>query len=367
MARRTRLVTSYGDDLKLFRSRGSKIALAVLVLLFLAIPQNVSDFWLDVLNFAAIFAIGAIGLNLLTGYTGQVSLGHAFFLGVGAYVAAYAGGPDRWDLPFVVWLPLAAVVGGVAGALIGPFALRLRGNYLAIVSLGLLFVGGHLFFNWESVTGGQNGTPVPTATVGGADFGKLDLFGQTLTRQQGHFYLLWILVAVAALIAKNVVRTRPGRAMQAVRDRDLAAEVVGVGLARTKIASFALSSAFAAVAGALYGEYLQFVNADLWAPPGGLLLSIQFVAIIIVGGVGTIYGSIIGAIAVGGAPRIIERYSSSIPFIAKSSTGSGLTLAQANQLLFGLLIVFFLVVEPHGLAGLWRRIKAYFAAWPFSY
>jgi branched-chain amino acid transport system permease protein len=174
---------------------------------------------------------------------------------------------------------------------------------------------------------------------------------------------VWPIVAIVALVAKNVVRTRAGRAMQAVRDRDLAAEVVGVPLARTKVSAFAISSAFAGVAGALLGSFQLFAQASQW----DLFLSIQFLAIIIVGGIGTIYGPILGALAVAGSPRIIERYSGSIPFIASGPNAGGLSIAQATQLLYGILIVFFLIVEPHGLAGVWRRIKTYFTAWPFSY
>lgn len=365
MTRSRRMTTEYAQDLRLFRSRWSQVGLALAVLLYVLLPQNLTDFWLTVLVFAGIYAIAAIGLNLLTGFTGQVSLGHAFFIGVGAYTAAYAGAPEHWHLPFLLWLALAGVVAGVIGALVGPFALRLRGNYLAIVSVGLVFIGQHIFQNWKSVTGGGSGTSVPGARIGSLDFTHLNLANQTFTKAQSYFYLVWPLVALTALVATNIVRSRPGRAMQAVRDRDVAAEVVGVQLARTKVGAFAISSAMAGIAGALFGSFQLYAQASQW----DLFFSIQFLAIIIVGGVATIQGSILGAIAVGGAPRIIERYASSIPLIAPPTkpNASGLTVAQASQLLYGLLIVFFLIVEPHGLAGVWRRVKTWFATWPFSY
>lgn len=364
--RNLNMTLDYKDDLRLFKSRWTRAGVLFLLVFMFVFPLSyTNDFWLHVLNAAGIVAIGAIGLNLLTGFAGQVSLGHAFFVGVGAYCAVYFGGDKGWPLP--LWLLAALVVGGVIGGVVGPFALRLRGNYLAVVSLALVFLGIHIFKNWESVTGGPGGTAVtPPLTLGPLDFTKLELFGQTYTRDQSFFVLVWPLVAVVALLAKNIVRTRPGRAMQAVRDRDVAAEVIGVSLARYKIGAFVLSSALASMAGALFGAFQQFVTPE---NSFNLEISIIYIAVIIVGGVGTIFGSILGAIFVGGVPEIISRYSDSIPFVSSSAGGDGFTLTvfQLNRIIFGILIVLFLVLEPHGMAAVWLRIKAYFKAWPFSY
>lgn len=362
------MVIDYGDDLKLFRSRLTQVAMIVLLLVFLFLPLQVDDFWLGVMNFVAIFAIGGIGLNLLTGYTGQVSLGHAFFVAVGAFTAAYLGGDLDW--PMWLWLPAAALLGAFIGAVIGPIALRLSGNYLAIVTLGLLFLGEHIFNNWRSVTGGGRGTRVNAPlSIGPIDFADLQLFGTSYSRQQGLFWLLWIAVAVTALVAKNIVRSRPGRAMQAIRDRDIAAEVVGVSLLRYKLGAFAISSAMAAVAGAFYGAAIQqFVSPAEFGGQLGLVLSIQFIAVIIIGGLGTIYGAILGAIVVGALPRIIQEFSGSLPFLVSGPGDDGiLSVASFNNMLFGLLIIVFLLAEPLGLAALWMRLKAYFKFWPFSY
>jgi branched-chain amino acid transport system permease protein len=364
--RNLNMTLRYEDDLKLFKSRQSKLAILVLLVVAVLFPLSYKgDFWLSVLNYAGIAAVGAIGLNLLTGYTGQVSLGHAFFLGIGAYSAVFFGGTHGWPLP--LWLLACAVVGGVVGLVVGPFALRLRGNYLAVVSLGLVFLGIHIFTNWDSVTGGPGGTGVtPPLTLGPVNFAKLELGNQVYSRNQGFFLLVWVVVAIAALLAKNIARTRPGRAMQAVRDRDVAAEVIGVSLARYKVGAFVISSALAAVAGGLFGAYQQFVTPDSW----NLFLSIQYIAIIIVGGVGTIFGSILGALFVGAVPQVVDRFSGHLPFVSKttaSASGFHLTVYQLNQMIFGALIVLFLVVEPRGLAAVWLRIKAYFKAWPFSY
>ena len=352
----------YADDLRLFRTRASKAWLAVLVALWLLTPIFLVDpFWLSVLNYAGIAAIAAIGLNLLTGYTGQVSLGQAFFIGSGAYVAAVVGGD--LGLPLVLWLPAAALFGAAVGALIGPFALRLRGNYLAIVTLGLVFLGEYLFRNLKGLTGGNSGTTVTASvTLGPIDFNAVTILGDEYIRNQGWFWLVWGLVLLCALLAKNIVRTRPGRAIQAIRDRDVAAEIVGVDLGRYKVAAFAVSSAFAGLGGALYGAYQQYVSPDEWS----LFLSIQYIAIIIVGGVGTGFGAVLGALFLGGLPAVIDNYSDSIPGVGTGTEGF-ISVESLNTAIFGLLIVLFLMFEPRGLAAMWLRLKAYFKAWPFSY
>jgi branched-chain amino acid transport system permease protein len=354
----------YEDELRLFRTPMAKVGLALAIATWLMVPPVVVDeFWLTVLNYAGIAAIGAIGLNILTGYTGQVSLGHAFFLGVGAYAAAQLG--DEFGLPLPLWALLSALFAGLVGAIVGPFALRLRGNYLAIVTLGLVFLGEHLFRNLDDVTGGNSGTSVNVPTsIGFFDPTDFTFGGQVYTPNQAWFWLIWGVVAIVALLAKNIVRTRPGRAIQAVRDRDVAAEVIGVRLGTYKVGAFAVSSALAGLAGALFGAYQQFVSPEEWT----LFLSIQYIAIIIVGGVGTIFGSILGALFLGGLPAIIEEYSDSIPGVATSAGDDGfISVFSLNQAIFGALIVLFLVFEPRGLAAIWLRIKAYFKAWPFSY
>ena len=282
-----RLVSSYGRDISMFRSGWVKLALAVGVLAFISAPIGFSwigfkgahlpanlipglplgDFPLSILCIAGIFAIASISLNLLIGYTGQVSLGQAAFMGVGAYVAGYFGSrrnPDNpsvayfhiggWYPPSWLWLLVALLAGAIISAAIGPLALRLRGQYLAVVSIGILFLAEHVFRNFESWTNGpigRNQLPGVNVTIWPGkvlDFstresGDTDFFGFLYGRNQGYFWLIWGVVAVAAVVAKNLVRTRQGRAMMAVRDRDLSAEVIGVDLASTKIWAFAISGA----------------------------------------------------------------------------------------------------------------------------
>jgi branched-chain amino acid transport system permease protein len=369
MARANRaMVRDYADDLKLFRSPGKRVGLVLLLVVYLTLPLLLDDFWAGVLTLAGITAVGALGLNLLTGYTGQASLGTAFFIGLGAFTASYLGRASDLGgkgMPFVVYLFAAAVLGGLVGFVVGLPALRLRGNYLVIVTVGLVFIGLYIFTKWTTVTGGPAGTSMPIKVdVLGNNFASLPAGGTVLGRDQGLFYVVWAIVAIVALLVKNIVRTRPGRALQAVRDRDVAAEVIGVSLFRYKVGAFVLSSAVASVAGVLFGLHIQNLSPDPLVI--GLFLSVQYLAIIIVGGIGTVYGSVLGAVLIGGMPAIIDRVSENVPFLTSSATGSGINKNVFAQLLYGVLIIVFLVLEPHGLAGIWQRAKAYFQSWPFS-
>jgi branched-chain amino acid transport system permease protein len=361
------LTLHYADDLKLFRGPWRKLGLAILVFLYAWIPGYFGAYVLGVLTLCGVYAIGAIGLNLLTGYSGQVSLGHAFFFAAGAYAAAYLGAQKQW--PLLAYLLAACLIGFGVGAVVGPFALRLRGNYLVIVTIGLVFLGEHLWKNWESVTGGGAGTSVRDAptTIGTWDFKDLNVLGISYEEEQSLFWLVWAAVAIVAVLSKNLVRSRAGRAMQAVRDRDLSAEVIGVNLARYKVGAFAWSSAFAALSGALYGVVTERLEVGIFS----LFLSITFVAMIIIGGVGTIFGSVLGAILVFGGQQLIARNSDLFIFdklLASSPTDDGLfSIGEFNSILFGLFIVLILLFEPRGLAALWLRAKTWFLSWPFSY
>ena len=211
----------YRDELRLFPNRLRRCALGALILAWAFIPV-LWDFFpftlfsgngvsLNTLAYAGVFAIAAIGLNLLTGYTGQVSLGHSVFLAVGAYSTAYVG--SVWGWPMWLWILFAPAMGWLVGAAVGPFALRLRGNYLVIVTLGLVFIGEHIFRNWKSVTGGNTGTSAAGVEVklGFIDFENLSLFGKSFGKDESYFWLIWFFVALVAWLTKNVVRTRPGQ------------------------------------------------------------------------------------------------------------------------------------------------------------
>jgi branched-chain amino acid transport system permease protein len=351
--RSPRMVVDWTRPTRMLPTRTARVALAALVALWLLLPQWSSDNQLTILSYAGVAAIGAIGLNLLTGYAGQVSLGHAFSFAVGAYTTRWLG--TDHGLPILVWLPAAALVGAAAGALVGPVALRVRGNYLAIVTLGLVFVGQYAFTQWTGLTGGTSGTSI-TGAIPAFDTPTFTLGGSLYSREQGLFWLIWALAGVAALLARNLARSRPGRALQAVRDRDLAAEALGVSLPRYKIGAFVVASAYAAVAGALYAVLQVAVQPSDF----GLELSVQYIAMILIGGIGSIGGAVTGAVLLGSLPPLIQDFTQthSVPLVP---------VASLNTMIFGALIILFVLVAPRGLAAWFARTGAWLSSWPFSH
>ena len=344
---------------RLLRSRASRWIAAILIvaviLIFFAVGN---DDWFSIVNYTLIAAIAALALNVLSGYTGQVSLGIAFFMAIGAYTSAYLGGkspsspldPLGLNLPFIIWLPAAGIVAGLVGALIGPTALRLKGFYLGIVSLSLIFIGQYIFLNVRGITGGPQGRTVPVPALGGATFNQQNAyFGVALSSGQQYFLLNLLVLALAAFFVYNVMRSRAGRAFQAVRDNETGATIMGVNLFEVKMGAFILSSFLAGIAGALYASSTGYTSPDYWS----LTLSIQFVAAIIIGGVASVWGSILGAAFVFGLPLVIDHFNW-LPVGGSGKISSG----DLNALLYGLLIVVFLLFEPGGLIGLARRGQA---------
>lgn len=330
---------------------------ALFVGAWLVLPAVLAGFALKLYVYVGIAAIGAIGLNLLAGNAGQISLGHPCFIGVGVYCGAVLGGD--WGWPLLVWLPAAAVLGALLGAMVGPFALRLKGNYLVMITIALVFIGQHVFNNWSAVTGGVGGRPIaPSLSLFGWDLN--DASTPTL-KDQRFAWFVWPLVALCALGVTNILRSRPGRALQAIRDRDLTAEVLGIALARYKVAAFAISGGLAALGGAIYGAYVGFASPTEW----NLMLAIQYLAMIVVGGMGSVLGSIIGAVVIVCLPYAVQAGVQALPaathLISQSPGDGGLLSAFAlNQILFGVLIALFLTFAPRGLAALlgsaWRRL-----------
>jgi branched-chain amino acid transport system permease protein len=364
---RPELYTSYQQDMALLNTTPKKAVLATVLVIALAMTVSVDDGLLQLLATACAAAIGAIGLNIVTGYAGQVSLGHAFFVAIGAYTAAVlSGDPDGQVLGFgitevPIWLLAAGGLSALAGALVAPLAVRLRGLYLAIVTLGLVFIGQYVFREWTQMAGPPDiGRPAPVATLFGT---RIDVDGQTLTRVQQLYLLMLLFLVIFALLARNLVRSRIGRAFAAVRDRDIAAAVIGVNLTRYKVIAFAVSSFYAGIAGAL----LYVIPQTFTAGNFNLLMSIQFIAMILIGGVATISGAIMGAFFITLLPRLTAELPAVLPFISTSATGGGITVVQVEAILYGLLIIAFLLFEPKGLFGIWIRIRNYWKTWPFSY
>ncbi|HKV57541.1 MAG TPA: branched-chain amino acid ABC transporter permease, partial [Ktedonobacteraceae bacterium] len=254
---------------RLLRSRASRWIATVLIVAVALIFFSVgNDDWFTIVNYTLIAAIASLSLNVLSGYTGQISLGIAFFMAIGAYGAAFFGGappsspldPLGLALPFIIWLPAAGIVAALAGALIGPTALRLKGFYLGIVTLALIFIGQYLFLNVRGITGGPQGRTFPVPALGGATFDQQNsYFGLALTSGQQYFLLNLIVLALASFFVYNLMRSRAGRAFQAVRDNETGATIMGVNLFEVKMGAFILSSFLAGIAGALYASYSRYV------------------------------------------------------------------------------------------------------------
>ena len=366
---RPRLYTSYDADSALLDTPAKRWWTLGVLLLALAAPFLLTRDLTHLLSVAAVMAIAGIGLNLLTGYAGQISLGHPFFMALGAYTGAVvAGRPGSvvlgWELDLSLALVLAAVVPGVIGLLVAPLATRVRGLYLAVLTLGLLMLGEQVFKQLSAVTGGSGvGRAGALPVLFGNDLTRTYAVGPVLLPPHVSLYLVClVLLVVLAVAARNLARSRTGRAFAAVRDRDIAAEIMGVNLLRTKTLAFALSSAYAGVAGCLYAVLIGRVAPEQW----NILMAINLLAIVVIGGVATISGTLMGAAFVVLLPRLLEWLAPWLPFV---STGSGglITIFQLQSILFGTLIVLFLILEPRGLFGLWHRLRTYFTTWPFSY
>ena len=338
------LKESYIADAALFDSRTQRIWLAMAGALLLLFPFMASDYWLYLACLVSINVAGATGLNILTGYTGLVSLGQAAFMGLGAYTVAIV--QARWGTPVLFNLLAGGLVAMLGGIVVGLPSLRVKGLYLAIATIAASFIAHFLFANLK-LTGGTAGLTLQPATV----------FGVALDTS---FRLYWVIVPVTLLMllgAANLFRTRIGRAFIAIRDRDISAEVLGIPLLRYKLLSFGLSSFYAGVAGGLWAYFFRVVTPESFP----LLMSIFFLAAIIVGGMGSILGAILGAVFMTMVPELLKLVVDLLP------GGSELTvfLSPVRTIIFGLLIIGFLVFEPLGLAEVWRRIRRFFHLWPF--
>ncbi|MFI9835921.1 branched-chain amino acid ABC transporter permease [Nonomuraea sp. NPDC051941] len=360
------LYTSYAQDMALLDTPAKRVWTGLLVLLAFGLAVLLQDRSLEVLAGAYALAIGAIGLNIVTGYAGQVSLGHAFFVAIGAYTAAAVSGPvDGERIGFGlaeiwIWLPAAGLVAAVAGVLVAPLATRLRGLYLAVVTLGLVFLGEHVFKEWQDLTGGPGvGREAAVPQLFGV---RLDQDGPLGTREQSLYVLMLALLVVFALAARNLARSRVGRAFAAIRDRDIAAEVIGVPLTRYKVLAFGISSFYAGCAGGLLYTISGYVEPGSFS----LLLSVQFIAMVLIGGVATVSGSIAGALFISLLQPLTRALPALVPFVSADTTLTP-NVFQVETVLYGLLIVVFLIFEPRGLFGLWVRVRNYWKSWPFSY
>ena len=361
---RPMLFTSYRQELALFNTTTKRVAVGLLLVVAAAAPFVLVDSDLKLLAIACATAIGAIGLGLVTGYAGQVSLGHAFFIAVGVYTAAViSGSPDGRALGFgvseiLIWLPAAGAVAAIAGVVVAPLATRLRGLYLAIVTLGLVFIAQYVLSEWRDVTGGAGiGRSAPVPSLLGQ---RLDRTDAMFTADQKLYWLCLVALVLFALAAANIARSRVGRAFMAIRDRDIAAGVMGVNLSHYKTVAFAVSSFFAGCAGALI-----YAGRGVFVPETfSLEISVLYIAMVLVGGAGTISGAILGAFFFTYLPTLTRLLPADI--VSSSATETP-NVFQLQNVLYGGLIVAFLIFEPRGLHGIWLKIRNYWQTWPFTY
>ena len=339
--------TDYAQELALLQTRLEHVSLSAFLVLLLVFPFLASAFYLDLANQVFLASIGSLSLMLLTGYAGQISLGHAGLLAAGAFTVGILF--KEFNAPIFITVPAAAMVGGALGVIFGLPSLRLRGLYLAVSTLALHFVVVYLGGEYETKRGYSTGIMIDAPIVGGFTF-----YGDKVW-----YFILLTAAAATLLICVNLLRSRTGRAWRAIRANETVAEALGIDIARYKLLAFVISSAMASVAGAFFAYYRSFVSIEAFS----LFLSIQYVAMIIIGGMGSLLGALLGAVFVTLFPYLIEAALLQLPN-AQSYAG---VLFAINYAAFGVVMIVFLIFEPLGLVGIWRRIQSYFLLWPFKH
>lgn len=341
---------SYAQDMAILRTKTHWVLLIGFLLFLFTTPLYLGNYWLGVANLIGITLIAATGLNILIGYCGQLSIGHAGFIAVGAYTSAIL--TNRLELPFLVGLICAGFTAGLIGLIFGIPSVRVKGFYLAITTIAAQFIIIWVINHWSSVTGGFVGIKVPYASIGGFVFRS----------EASQFYLIISIAVLAIFFAKNLARTRIGRAFIAIRDNDLAAEVMGINLFYYKLLAFFIGCFLAGIAGSLLAHWIGFMNAEQFS----LTESILYIGMIIIGGLGTTLGPIFGVVFI----RLLQQILTVevVPFLERTSTTlpAGFATGVA-PMLFGLVIVLFLILEPRGLAHRWALFKSAYRLWPFSY
>ncbi len=340
-------VSTYSADEAIFRTNTQLVWMGILLVIMLAFPIIVNPYLLFLGCLIGIAIISATGLNILIGLTGQISLGHGAFMGIGAYTAVWLA--NEYGFSLQLTMPLAGLLAAVVGVIVGLPSLRVKGLYLAIATMAASVIMHFIFVHWESVTGGNNGLNLVNAS----------LFGIELDNDFKMYYVIAPLAIVAVLGERNLLRTRIGRAFIAIRDRDISAEVLGVNLLKYKLMSFGLSSFYAGCAGALWAYFFRVVSPESFP----LEVSIFYLAAVIVGGMGTVVGPIFGAAFMTLVPEMLKFVTVLLEPIIPNAQ---IHLAPIKGIVFGVLIVTFLLFEPHGLAEIWRRVQRFFRLWPFK-
>jgi branched-chain amino acid transport system permease protein len=333
--------TTYAQDINLAKHGGHVFWYGALLLLLALAPWLVAEYWLAQLTFVMIYAVAGLGLMLLSGFTGLFSLGHAAFLGVGAYTQAVL---TNAGVPFPVALACAAGLSAAVGLVVGLPALRVKGIYLGIATLSFGFIVEEVLARWESVTGGNAGIHIK----------KPNLFGYSLNSGESFYYLCLFITVLATLGLLNLLRSPTGRAFVAIRDSEISAQSMGIRLAYYKTLSFALSAGLAGIAGALYAHQLQFISPDQF----NILQSVDLLLMIVIGGIGSVHGVFFGAIFLITMPQAIAIFKDFLPAAIGQAPG-------LQGLVYGVVLVTFVLFEPMGLYGRWLKIRTYLQMFPF--
>ena len=344
--------TSYFKDMSMFEDKKGFFLTCLGVFILSCSPFFLDSYLISLLIYIGFYGIAALGLNLLVGCTGQISVGHAVFFGFGAFASAWLS--NKFFFPVWVSIPTAAIMTAFVGLIFGIPAARVKGLYLAIATLAAQFIMEDFFSRASWFTGG----------VDGASAEPLKIFGFYFDTDEKYFYVVLFWLIISFLMVSNLMRTRDGRAFLAVRDHYLSAEMMGINLTKYRILSFGISSLFAGLGGALYGHYLNFVSIEEF----NIQLSIFFLAMIIIGGLGSIRGSLMGAAFMVLLPEVMDALTR---MLSDTSIDQALSLSSAipfiKEASIGLVIILFLIFEPNGLAYRWGQIRAWFKLYPFSY
>lgn len=338
--------THYEGDLALLDTRTQKAWLAAFLTALLAYPFVAGPFGLELANQVLLASVGAVALMLLTGYAGQISLGHAGLLAAGAFTTGILF--KETGAQFWVTLPAAAAVGGLLGVIFGLPSLRLRGLYLAVSTLALHFIVIHVGNEYETKRGFSTGILIDPPQLG----------GWVLNDPRAWYFVLVAAAAATVLVSVNLVRSRTGRAWRAIHGREAVAEALGISVPRAKLSAFVVSSTITAVAGCLFAYYRGFVSAEAFS----LFLAIQYVAMVIIGGMGSVLGALLGTVFVVLFPYVIEGAMEALGLAERLAS----VVFAVNYAGFGLLMILFLVFEPQGLVGIWRRTQNWLLLWPFK-
>ena len=339
---------TYKDDMRVLQTRFIRFWVYGFVVFLYVFPLIASTYVVSLANVIGIAVIGSLGINIVTGFTGQISLGQGAFLGVGAFACSYF--MREWGIPFWFAMPMAGLVTAAIGMVFGIPSLRLKGLYLAIATLAAQFILEYLFLHLEPITGGSNGVYFPSPEAGSFVFDT----------DQAMYYLIISVAVMSVIFTTNLFRSKDGRAFVAVRDHYLSAEIMGIQLFKYRLLSFAISSFLVGVAGSLWGAYTQYITPEHFT----IAESINYLAMIIIGGLGSVLGSIYGAIFMTLLPQALTVATSAM---ANIYPGVGDLIMSFKDGVFGLMVILFLIFEPDGIAHRWKLIKAYWKLYPFSY